>query len=42
VAKQIKDAGLQPLAVPKGKPEDTEMRSATRVIQVRGVVGSTS
>jgi hypothetical protein len=25
----------------KGKPEDAEMRSATRVIQVRGVVEST-
>jgi hypothetical protein len=26
----------------KGKPEDAEMRSATRVIQVCGVVGSSS
>jgi len=40
VAKQIKDAGFA-FAGCKGKPEDAEMRSATRVIQACGVVEST-
>jgi hypothetical protein len=32
---------MPPLPVGKGKSEDAEMRSATRVIQARGVVEST-
>jgi hypothetical protein len=40
VAKQIKDAGRR-LGGAKGKPEDADMRSATRVIQACGVVEST-
>jgi hypothetical protein len=40
VAEQIKDAGAA-FGGAKGKPEDAEMRSATRVIRVCGIVEST-
>jgi len=40
VAKQIKDEGAA-FGGAKSKPEDAEMRSATRVTQACGVVEST-